>query len=264
MRKRILVMKRQNNRVAYSYEHGDKSLPHIKDLVSDVPDVEKKKIMEYLRTNCVMTCPGIVHDEINPEKVIGCGNTYYDGTYFWNDVFFNYVDRYNIPVPKDFREHILRNYSARKKRHMQLQIVNRIIIQNNPYLGYKFTCEIDKKGIVKYRNNMDCPDGIVTNILPEDAEYIINPIMTDLFCYDSDDHGAPIIDGHHWKITFYRYNKVMEEKEGWEGEDEWRYDKFKRVVEFIERYIPKSLGSEYMRIKGSADCAADFSSERTN
>ena len=97
-------MIREIRSVYYSYERGDESLPHLKDLVSKDPDPMKDKIMDYLRTHCIAACPGIVHDEINPDKVIGCGNRYSDGTYYWNDVFFNYVDRYNIPVPEEFRK----------------------------------------------------------------------------------------------------------------------------------------------------------------
>ena len=78
--------------VSHSYEHGDKSLPRLKDMVSDKPDPEKKTLIHYLRTNCVLACPGIFHDEITPGKVIGAGNIFYGGTYFWNDVFANYVD----------------------------------------------------------------------------------------------------------------------------------------------------------------------------
>lgn len=49
--------------------------------------------------------------------MIGYGNVFSDGTYIWNDIFFNYVGRYNIPVPKEFREHLLNNFEARMKRH---------------------------------------------------------------------------------------------------------------------------------------------------
>ena len=73
-------MKRENRRVLYSYEHGDESLPHLKDLVSDTPDPEKGKIMNYLKTHCVLASPGAIRDEIDPEKYIGCGNVYSDGT----------------------------------------------------------------------------------------------------------------------------------------------------------------------------------------
>ena len=67
-------MIRENKSVAYSYESGDESLPHLKDMVSDVEDPKKSSILSYLKTNCIIACPGIIHDQINPDKVIGCGN----------------------------------------------------------------------------------------------------------------------------------------------------------------------------------------------
>ncbi len=67
-----------------------------------------------------------------------------------------------------------------------------------------------------------------------------------LFCYDADGHGQPIIDGYHWKIIFYVKDEVVNEIDGWPGEDPWRYGEIKGIVEFAERYIPKELGSKYM------------------
>ena len=239
-------MKHEHIQVKYLYEHGDESLPHLKDLVSDVPDPMKSKIMGYLRTHCILACPGIIKDEINPDKTIGCGNLYSDGTYFWNDAFFNYVDRYNIPVPEAFREHILNNYNQRMKRHTLLRLVDRVEIHNNPYLGYQYDVSIEKSGVIRYQNNTDCKDGAVLLIKADDAEYIIDPIMTELFCYDTDDHGRAIIDGYHWEIMFYRKEELIDKVEGWPNEDTWRYGRFKSIIEFAERYIPKDLGSGQM------------------
>ena len=239
-------MIREKKHIAYSFEHGDKSLPHLKDLVSDVPDAEKNRIIQYLKTNCIAACPGIIQDEIFPGKIIGSGHIFSDGTYYWNDVFINYVDRYNIPVPTEFREHILSNYSSRMKRHMLLRIVNRVEIQSNQYVGFKYNICIHKNGVIKYQNNIDCIDCIDIDVTSENTEYFIDPIMSELFCYDSDNHGTPKIDGYHWKIAFFKNMKLVDEKEGWEGEDQWRYSEFKKIIAFLERYIKKSLGSEYM------------------
>lgn len=239
-------MKRESKWVAYSYEHGDKSLPHLKDLISDTPDPEKNKLIDYLETNCTMVRIAIVHDEICPDKIIGNGNIFHDGTYRWDDVFTNYVIRYNIPVPKEFRDHILSNYSARKKRHMQLRIVNCIEIRNNPYLGYEYCVRIYKNGVIKYHNNVDCIEEAVMLINPENAEWFIDPIMADLFCYDYDNCGSPAIDGYHWKIVFFRDEKVIDQKEGWEGEDCLRYKSFRSIIRFVEGRISKELGLTYM------------------
>ena len=89
-------------------------------------------------------------------------------------------------------------------------------------------------------------DGAVLLIKADDAEYIIDPIMTELFCYDTDEHGAVIIDGYHWEILFYRKDELIDRIEGWPNEDMWRYRRFKEIVEFAERYIPKDLGSSQM------------------
>ena len=239
-------MKREIRSVYYSYEHGDESLPHLKDLVSEEPDPMKSKIIGYLRTHCVAACPGIIQDEINPDQVIGCGNMYSDGTYIWRDVFCNYVDRYNIPVPEEFRNHILENYDERMKRHFLLRLIDRVDIHNNPYLGFTYDVSIERTGVIHYKNNTDCKDGALLKIKSDDAKYIINPIMSELFCYDSDDHGYSVIDGHYWKLTFFKQDKVIDEIEGRTHEDPWRYNQIKRVLEFAERYIPKDLGSNFM------------------
>ena len=239
-------MLRKNKPVQYSYETGDESLPHLKDMVSDVKDPMKDKILEYLRTHCIVACSGIVKDEINPENIIGYGNLYSDGTYLWDDVFSNYVDQYNIPVPEEFRNHVLKNFEKRMKRHALLSMIDRVEIHNNPYLGYQYNASIEKSGIIRYRNNTDCKDGAVLFIKPDEAEYIIDPIMTELFCYDTDERGGAIIDGYHWAIAFYRKNELVDKVEGRPNEDKWRYCHFKRIIEFAERYIQKDLGSEQM------------------
>lgn len=40
-------MKRNNLKVAYLYEHGNKSLPPLRKLVSEKPDPEKSRIIDY-------------------------------------------------------------------------------------------------------------------------------------------------------------------------------------------------------------------------
>ena len=49
---------------------------------------------------------------------------------------------------------------------------------------------IERTGIIRYKNNTDCRDGALLYKNPEYAQYIINPMMSELFCYDSDNHGA--------------------------------------------------------------------------
>lgn len=92
-------MRRENRSVNYSYEHGNKSLPPLRELVSDIEDPEKSIIIPYLRTHCVAACPGIVRDEINPDNIIGYGNIFSDGTFsgmmyfaiMWTNITFRFL-----------------------------------------------------------------------------------------------------------------------------------------------------------------------------
>ena len=240
-------MKRQSKQVCYSYEHGDQSLPKLEDLVSDIADPEKSLIISYLNTHCILACSGIRYDEITPGKVIGAGNVFSDGTYIWDDALINYVERYNIPLPKEFREHILQNYLVRTKRHTLLRLVDKLEIENNPYLGYKFRAIIFRHGVVQYWNNIENKK-CITTIKSDDAAYIIGPIMTEIFCYDSDSHGKPAVDGYHWKLTFYKKDIVIDTVEGWPNEDGWRYNEFKNCLELVERFIPFDMGYKYMNL----------------
>ena len=240
------LKKRNFKPVLYSYEHGDENLPRLKDLVSDIPDPQKDIIIDYLKTNCVMVSPGRVEDEIEPGNRIGSGNTFSDGVYYWNDVFANYVEKYNIPVPNDFRKHILANYADRRKTHALLRLVDRVEIKNNPYLGYVYHIIIHKNGLIEYWNNLDRKEKVFTKINFEDTEYMIDPILTELFCYDTNVKGSAVIDGYHWEINFFKKIKHIKTVEGWPDEDAWRYDEIKRVLKFVERYVPYDLGTEYM------------------
>ena len=86
-----------------------------------------------------------------------------------------------------------------------------------------------------------------------DAARIINPITVELFCYDTDQHGSVGIDGYHWEMSFYRQSEKMKCIEGWQGEDRWRYGKFKGIIQFAERFIPKNLGSAQMNFYDDVD-----------
>lgn len=82
----------------------------------------------------------------------------------------------------------------------------------------------------------------------ETAGHIINPAASELFCYDSDNHGKALIDGYHWKLTFMQNERIIDIIEGTNGEDNRRYNQIKSVIEFAERFIPYDLGSAYMCI----------------
>lgn len=156
------------------------------------------------------------------------------------------MDKYNIPVPVEFRNHILKNYKQRMRRHLLLKLVDRVVIHNNTYMGRQYEITILKTGTIWYQNNMDCIDGAMLYVRPEDAEYIIDPIMSEIFYYDADDRGTATIDGYHWKLIFYIKHKMIDTIEGWPNEDLWRYREIKHIIEFAERFIPKDMGTRYM------------------
>ena len=91
-------------------------------------------------------------------------------------------------------------------------------------------------------------DDILFRINKETAGHIINPAASELFCYDSDNHGKALIDGYHWKLTFMQNERIIDIIEGTNGEDNRRYNQIKSVIEFAERFIPYDLGSAYMCI----------------
>ena len=82
-------------------------------------------------------------------------------------------------------------------------------------------------------------------IRANDAEYIIDEIMTELLCYDEEDHGKPCIDGYNWEIQFFTKKDLAKAIEGWPGENAWRRDEFRMIIEFVERFIPNDLGAKY-------------------
>ncbi len=93
---------------------------------------------------------------------------------------------------------------------------------------------------------MSCTDGTFMFIKPDDARYTIDPVMSQLFCYDEPEYGQPVIDGYHWEIEFHSKKGLLETFEGWPGENNWRRDQFIGIVRFAERYIPQNLGGELM------------------
>lgn len=75
--------------------------------------------------------------------------------------------------------------------------------------------------------------------------------MTELFCYDSDNHGKTAIDGHYWKFDFYKNGEIVDTIEGRTNEDNWRFNQVKSILQFAERFIPKALGTSQMTSCGN-------------
>ncbi|MCR5566495.1 MAG: hypothetical protein K6F61_06555 [Clostridiales bacterium] len=245
-------MERTRLPVEFCREYSEGDLPSIYELVSDTPDDRKELILDYLSTNPAVFCPGIVYDLFDPAAVIGDGSIYRDDKYYWPDYLAAYVEKYNIRLPEEFRNHILKNNQARKESHLLLQKIDRILIQNNPYLGYHYKVSVSVNGLVEYENNTVNEGKAVLLISPSDAAWLINPIMTDLFCYDDGcDNARAMIDGYYWSIEFYISDELKKQVSGWPSENQWRLDEFSRIIHFAERIIPKDLGGKYMHDEAS-------------
>lgn len=240
-------MERERLPVEFCREYGSGDLPSIYELVSDTPDEKKELILDYLRTNPAVFCPGIVYDLLNASDVIGDGSIYRDDVYYWPDYLAAYVEKYNVQLPKEFRDHILQNYQARKESHLLLQQIDRIEICCYLFLGYRYKFSVSVKGVVEYESNTVNEGKAVLLINSSDAEWLIHSIMTDLFCYDDgNDNGQAMIDGYFWGIDFFIGNEHKKSVTGWPGESPWRWREIRQIIHFAERIIPKDLGGKYL------------------
>ena len=116
-----------------------------------------------------------------------------------------------------------------------------------PFYSLNFSA-VKTEGLLYTHQPLHSNDDILFRINKETAGHIINPAASELFCYDSDNHGKALIDGYHWKLTFMQNERIIDIIEGTNGEDNRRYNQIKSVIEFAERFIPYDLGSAYMCI----------------
>ncbi len=151
-----------------------------------------------------------------------------------------------IPIPEEFKEYILKHHKERKKRHLLSKCTDHVKIKNEPRFDHRFEAQIFRNGNVIYKNNLIYPGFMCISIPRDDAAFIINPIMEQLFCYDEENHGSPMIDAYHWEIEFYTKKGLSHKTEGWPGENAWRKQEFAMILKFAERYIAQSLGSEFL------------------
>ena len=131
---------------------------------------------------------------------------------------------------------------------MLLRMVNRLEIYNEAAYDKRYRVCIHRNGLIEYRDLFQSNDDILFRIKKETAGHIINPAASELFCYDSDNHGKALIDGYHWKLTFMQNERIIDIIKGTNGEDNRRYNQIKSVIEFAKRFIPYDLGSAYMCI----------------
>lgn len=92
----------------YSMKDGD-GLPNIQDLISPVEIKEKEKIVSYLNNAKVdAACAGTLYDPITGEKIRREWLLFTDGEYIWHSYVPYLVEKYNMRLPEQFIEHVLK------------------------------------------------------------------------------------------------------------------------------------------------------------
>mgnify|MGYP001046517198 CR=1 FL=1 len=87
---------------------NDSKYPSIKELINK-PIKEKKKVIEYMKKCKVIgVAPAIVRDVINPENRIPELLLMTDGIYEWRSDIIYYVEKYDMELPEEFIQHILK------------------------------------------------------------------------------------------------------------------------------------------------------------
>lgn len=85
--------------------------PKMRDHISDIPYSTKPYILEHLKsgTGHIATAARI-YDCYTGEPVQGYGFLIHmnDGEYFWTNKLIYYIDRYNLRLPADIEENILK------------------------------------------------------------------------------------------------------------------------------------------------------------
>ena len=83
--------------------HGEPFGGSLKASVSDTPQENERKIVEYLRSGTVfVAAPGLTKDVLNKDQtIIGALSILTDGTWCWPSDLPHYVEKYHARVSAD-------------------------------------------------------------------------------------------------------------------------------------------------------------------
>lgn len=123
---------------------------------------------------------------------------------------------------------------------------DKLQIENNPYLGYRYKAIICRNGVIKHSNNTDCVDGVMKFVNRQITEQIIECVIVKIFSNHFDNCGKPVVDGNHWKLTLYKSDEVIQAVECWSTEDWLLNNTIKCIFECIEKCVLCDLGSAYI------------------
>lgn len=104
-------------------DHGDPNGPKLAEHVSDRPQPDEARVVDYLRSGLLLIgCPGVVHDVLdNKVGPVGSPDVLTDGVWAWPGDLPYYVEKYHLRLPKEFVDH-LRGRSFRPPAEREVDI----------------------------------------------------------------------------------------------------------------------------------------------
>ncbi|MBQ9519810.1 MAG: hypothetical protein IJR59_07950 [Firmicutes bacterium] len=89
---------------------NDAALPSIKNNISDTPQKNEDKILDYLKNSvCYVATSHRIEDVFDPEKTVFDGTHYTDGKFEWTDSLIYYVENYHLRLDEGFAAAIEKN-----------------------------------------------------------------------------------------------------------------------------------------------------------
>ena len=83
--------------------------PLLSELSKNKPLQNKSQILNYLRQGKITAAaPGVPVDIVLQERIKGYKTILSDGTYEWQSELIHYIDKYNMKLPDEFIEHVLK------------------------------------------------------------------------------------------------------------------------------------------------------------
>ncbi len=94
----------------YKELENNSNFPMLEDNISDVPCTSKDVILLYLKNNDFIkgAMPSLKHDIFSNEIIPGDCLYYSDGTFSWDYETIYYFEKYNMKLPDDFINHVLK------------------------------------------------------------------------------------------------------------------------------------------------------------
>ena len=81
----------------------------VKCFLADTTPYDKQKVIAYLKSQKrVAGCPKAAIDCVTGEQISPSYSVYTDGEYDWCDFLIYHIEKYNVLLPQDFIEHIMK------------------------------------------------------------------------------------------------------------------------------------------------------------